>query len=474
VNIHRKRLKWSRANMSCSAVPGAAFLLTTLALFSSVVRADGTTAGTVSDDHSLTMYGVTLYGVIDVGLQYDTHAAPVSDYLAAGVAEVIQKNSNESLFAAVPNNMGFSRIGLRGDEPLLGDWAGVFELATVFSPLSGEVTDCLRSETANNGKPLSAQTSGVDCPMAGQAFGRAAYVGLKSATFGSFTFGRQRSLLGDGIVQYDPAPSFAFSLIGFSAIPGGTGSPEGLFLDSTLKYAAKFGPLHVGALYQFGAAGGSENSALQIQLGGEVAGASVDAYYASKKNAIATASLSAPQVAALPALGYSSTNSLAATVSDNTAYAVVGMYNFGPPKLFGGYEHIDYANPSHPLQPGYINIGGYVLAFVNNTAYDHQRTLQVFWSGLRYSVTSRLDVAAAYYGFRQNSYAIGASAGCTTNKSPGCSGALNALSLSAYWRLSKRFDVYAGTMRTSAANGLASGYLNTSNVATTVGVRFSF
>ncbi len=151
----------------------------------------------------------------------------------------------------------------------------------------------------------------------------------------------------------------------------------------------------------------------------------------------------------------------------------MASYTFGAPKIFAGYEHIDYANPSHPLEPGYSNIGGYILAFVNNAAYDHHRTLQIFWSGLRYSVTPRLDVATAYYGYRQNSYAIGVNAGCTNN-SPGCSGTLNGLSLSADWRISKRFDVYAGTMRTSVADGLASGYLNTSNVATTVGVRFNF
>ncbi|MGO9604879.1 MAG: porin, partial [Candidatus Binataceae bacterium] len=125
------------------------------------------------------MYGITLYGVIDVGLQYDTHAAPVSDYFTDGAAEVIQKNGNKSQFAAVPNNMGFSRIGLKGDEPLFGDWSGLFELTTVFSPLSGNVLDCLKSVTVNNGKPLTAQTSGVDCPIAGQAFGRAAYAGLR-------------------------------------------------------------------------------------------------------------------------------------------------------------------------------------------------------------------------------------------------------------------------------------------------------
>jgi predicted porin len=430
-----------------------------------------TTAGV--DDSSLTLYGITLYGAIDVGLQYDTHAAPLSPYLAAGVAEVVQKNSNKSLFSAVPNNMGLSRVGLKGEEPIAYDWSGVFELTTAFSPLSGELTDCLKSEAVNNGRPLSAQTSGVICPVAGEAFGRAAYAGIKSVNLGSLTFGRQRTLLADGIAQYDPAPSFAFSLIGFSAIPGGGGSQEDFYLDSVMKYAAKYGPIHVGALYGFGSGQDSQNTAVQLQFGWESEHVSIDAYYSLKKDAIVTASLSAVQVGSLPA-GYTIGNSLAATVSDNTAFAVAGTYSWGPAKIFAGYEHIEFANPSHPLQPGYTDIGGYVLAFVNNTAYGNHKDFQVFWSGIRYSLTSRLDLATAYYGFRQNSYATGAIAGCTTTKSPECSGALDALSLSADWQISKRFDFYSGTMWSSATDGLASGYLSKSNVASTLGLRFRF
>jgi len=91
-----------------------------------------------------------------------------------------------------------------------------------------------------------------------------------------------------------------------------------------------------------------------------------------------------------------------------------------------------------------------------------------------YSVRPGVDVVAAYYGYRQNSYGTAANAACTGNKSPTCSGALNGLSLSAHWRLTKRFDAYVGTLWTSVRDGLSSGYLNTSNVATTAGIRYSF
>jgi predicted porin len=429
---------------------------------------------TAPNDMSLTLHGVTLYGLIDLGLQYNTHAAPVSDYYLSSTGSVIQKNGNKPLFALVSNNMAASRVGLKGDEPLSDDLSGVFELITFFVPQSGELVNCPKSLTLNNGKPLTEQTTGIDCPFAGQPFGRAAYAGVSSMRYGTLTFGRQRTLMGDGFVQYDPAPSLAFSVIGFSGIPGGGGDGEDLILDSTVKYIAKYGVLHVGGLYQLGGSGTSMNSAVQAQIGAEIAAGSVDAFYEHKNNAIVASSLSTTQVAALRSPGYSVSNSLAGTVSDNTAYAVTGRYSFGAPQIFAGYEHIEYENPGHPLAPGYVDIGGYILAFVNDTAYAHHRILQIFWTGVRYSVTPRVDVAAAYYGYHQNSYGTGANTGCTSNNSPTCSGTLNGLSLSAAWRFTKRFDAYGGTLWTSVRDGLSSGYLNTSNIATTVGIRYSF
>jgi predicted porin len=315
----------------------------------------------VRDDTSLTWHGVTLYGLIDVGLQYNTHAAPVSDYYLSTTGAVIQKNGNKALFSLASNNMAVSRIGLKGDEYLAGDFSGVFELTSFFIPQSGELVNCLKSLTLNNGKPLSAQTTGIDCPFAGQVFGRAAYAGLSSLRFGTLTLGRQRTLMGDGFVQYDPAASLVFSVIGFSGVPGGAGDGEDLILDSTVKYTAKYGPINVGGLYQFGGFGNSENSAVQAQIGTEFAAGSVDAFYEHKNNAILSSSLSATQVTSLATLGHSVSNSLAGTVSDNTAYAVAGRYSFGALQVLGGYEHIEYANPAHPLAPGYVDIGGTYL-----------------------------------------------------------------------------------------------------------------
>jgi predicted porin len=426
-------------------------------------------------DSSLTWNGITLYGIVDVGVQYQTHGVPISDYFPAGTESIIQKNSNGSITAVTPSNLSQSRIGLSGNEPLVGDWAGVFRLETFFNPQSGNISDALKSQVLNNGRALDVQSTNVDSSVAGQYFAGAAYAGFSSPTYGTFTFGRHVTLIADGIAKYDPmGAAQAFSLIGFSGTTAGGGDTEDRRLDQSVKYSAKYGAVHLGALYQFSGASGSTNTGMQLQLGIEGAGASVDAYYFKKYNAIATAALSAAQVASLPTLGYSSSNSLAGTISDNETFGLMGSYGFGALKLMGGYEHITFDNPKSPLSAGSLTIGGYVLAVVNNTAFNNQKTLQVFWAGVKFAATADLDLMAAYYGYKQNSFATGAKAGCSDISNSACSGTENSVSLVADYRFAKRFDGYFGTFYTGVQDGLANGFLNKSTLTTTTGIRFRF
>ena len=84
-------------------------------------------------------------------------------------------------------------------------------------------------------------------------------------------------------------------------------------------------------------------------------------------------------------------------------------------------------------------------------------------------------MTAAYYGYKQNSYGIGANAGCSTTKAGTCSGTEAAFGFSADYRFTKRFDIYAGVMYTNVAGGLANGFdFSTNNVDPTVGFRFRF
>ena len=132
-------------------------------------------------------------------------------------------------------------------------------------------------------------------------------------------------------------------------------------------------------------------------------------------------------------------------------------------------------NPSIALNPGFNDIGGYVLAYVNNKAYAKgDKELNVYWAGARYKVTEQFVVAVAYYGEKQFAYATGINAGCSSVVSGACSGNLNVASVSLDYHFTKRFDSYAGAMWSNVSHGLENGYLNSNMIDPTVGVRFSF
>lgn len=447
-------------------------------------------------DDSLTWHGITLYGIVDIGLQDQTHGAPISDYFPAGSADIVQKNSDHSVTGVTPNNLSQSRIGLQAFEPLVADWGAVFKLETFFNPQSGDISDALKSLAQNNGRSLASQNTNLDSSIAGQIF-QQAFAGFSSKTFGTVTFGRQNAVLADGIAKYDPNfASQAFSLIGLSGTTAGGGDTQNRRLDSSLKYVGSYGEaggglVHLSALYKFNQSTGSANTAFEVAIGGEFAGLSVDAYYAKIKDAVSVSALSASQVSDLAGLcpdplpagsncvAASPATALAGSISDNTSYALMGLYNFGVVKFYAGYEHIQYANPDTPLDAGF-DIAAYTIAFVNvqsgpKSTYVNDKTLEVYWAGVRYTVIPDLDLVAAYYGYKQNAYGTGANAGCSTNKSGTCSGNLDDFSFDADYRVSKRFDVYAGVMYSGVRNGLAAGYdFNTTDITTTTGVRFKF
>jgi predicted porin len=431
--------------------------------------------GIVPNDDPLTWHGITLYGVIDIGLQFDTHSAPFTPYRPAASGNIVRQNDYQSAVGLTPSNMGQNRVGLQGIEPLYGDWSAVFQLETFFNPQSGQIADSLKSLAVNNGRSLGTQSIGVDGSSAGQAF-QTAYAGFSSARFGTVTFGRQVTLLAEGTIKYDPNyNATAFGLLGASNTYSGGGSSEDNRLNSALKYFISFDQFaHVAALYKFNGSNGAADTAIQANIGGQYAGLSVDAYYSKLNSAIVASALSAAQVGQLPGLGFGPSTSLAGTISDDTTYSLMALYNADPLKFFAGYLHIKYSNPQNPLKAGFTDIGGYVLAFVNNTAYTDSKTVQVYWTGVRYTVLPGLDLTAALYGYQQNAYGTGTQAGCSTSAHSTCSGRSKAISFDADYRFNKHFDAYLGAMYSDVHDGVASGYFFTTNINPTIGVRYKF
>lgn len=423
-----------------------------------------------ASNDSLTWHGITVYGTVDMGLTYQTHAAPLNQNV--GLAYLISKNSNRSYFGAAPSALSASVIGLKGDEELWPGVRGIFNLETTLEPTSGKLFDGLGSIVQNNGLPATAQTTFADSSKDGQPLNTAAYAGL-STKYGTLTYGRQNSLTLDGVLAYDPmSASGAFSLVGFQGATAGMGDTEDARLDNSLKYGVSFGPFRAAAAAQLSSDGGGESRRiLQGQVGVEYAGLSLDAIYGQVKDAVSAAPLPVGFTPTPTALLNAGNGLVAGTVSDNTGLMLLGRYAIGPVKLYAGYENIRFANPSAPLPVGTTIIGGYSLGTASNAAFTTNKILQVFWTGAKYTVRPDLDLILAYYRETQNSFSGN---GCTNTSLPQCAGQLNALSFVADYRFAKRWDAYAGVMYSEVADGLASGFLATNTIDPTVGLRLQF
>jgi len=426
-------------------------------------------------DDTATVNGLTFYGIVDVGVTYDSHGTPSSNVGNVGNYYVVQKASNRDTFNFAQSGMGQSRIGLKGAEDLGDGWTGLFKLEAAINPAGGNLTDAGKSLTNNNGVAQQSQSAGADSAQIGQTFARAAYVGISNDKFGTLTAGRQTTLNADAISTYDPIyNSYAFSLIGYSGTAAGSGSTEDTRWDNSVKYLYSYGPVRVGGQYQFGGTVTRNDVGYSADVGIDIVGLSVDAVYTHKKDEVAASSLSAAQVLGASAAGLDISNTLTGTISDNDSYTLAARYNWEQFKFFGGYEYIKSMNPSSPLASGFVDIGGYRIYSPNNAAFTHNRDQQIVWTGVRYAATSKLELDAAYYYLHQNSYATGANAGCNDTRASNCSGDEHVFSLVADYHFSKKFDTYGGVMYSQALNGLASGFYHNNNIAPTVGIRYTF
>ncbi len=431
---------------------------------------------------ALTWNGITLYGTVDIGVEYVSHGAPLSQTWGPGLPSFIQNFSNHSIFSVNGNGLSQSKIGLSGVEPLFGstDWSGVFRVETGFNPWSGRLVDGPGSLTVDNGKAAAVKISAGDSSRAGQALNGMAYAGVSSKTFGTLTFGRQNGLMLDLLTKYDPQQQAqAFSPIGLSGTGGGLGDTESNRVDNAVKYQLQIGPARFAYLHGFGSDGYWPQNSNEVTLGMDLAGFSIDALYGQVHGEVAAASLSAANITTLntapqPLPGWSLSNTLAGTISDNTGYSVQASYNakdYFPVKFYVGWERIKFNNPEHTDPVGTTIEGGYTLGIVSNTAFNIQKILQISWAGIRWSVTPDFDLTGAFYGYNQKSFAANS---CTNASATSCAGTMADVSLVGDYHFTKRFDAYAGVNYSKVQDGLASGFLFTSEYSPMVGVRFNF
>ena len=434
--------------------------------------------------------GIALYGVVDMGLGYSSHAAAFNPNYPQGVQELIARFSKGPRWQLVPNGLQRSNIGLAADFDLADGWSFIGNINTDFDPYSLRLANGPASLVQNNARTLADQTANGDSSRAGQFDNTQGYVGVQNEVYGTLSVGRLNSFSADLVSAYDPMlGAYAFSLIGNSATyVSGVGATETTRYESAVKYAWNANAYRAGAIWQFGgyALGNGSNGAVQVDVGKDLGPLSLDALYSHARDAV---SLSLYGVNPLPA-GVGADN-LKATLANIDGGILAARYLAGPWTLYGGYEYAVFSPPDDAYPGGFPSLGGYSVlpGAVNATAYVNNKHLQVAWAGARFAVRPDLDLVGAYYIAHQSDYAPanakpGACGPNTVAAAPGatpqgtlnsyCAGNLQAVSALLDYRPFPRVDLYAGMMFSAASGGMASGFLRSSNFAPSAGLRMSF
>jgi predicted porin len=467
-------------------------------------------------DCTLTWHGITLYGAYDVGVGWVSHGLPVNGYNYEGES-LVNRNGYQSRFLVAPNNLQQTGFGIRGKEEFAPGWAIVFNASTGINPQSGLLANAPGTDVVNNGLPRASYSEAIDGARAGQPFNDEYYGGISSEKFGTLTFGRQRSLGTDAMLQYDPAGgAYAFSYIGYNGTMAGGGDTDDSRWDDAMKYRFTYGPVHFGAMYKFANGSGGcysplptwtaancapvrpHNNAYGFDIGGQHGKLSADIVYQHYNEAISVLNpLLGPQSVSAP---YQSTTDSINTnqisggvnlidpngtvygiVTDNNAILVALKYTWDPFKFFAGYEYIWQNNPAQPLGVGATDQGGYIMSGVEDNNLDSEKLLQIWWTGAKYTYRTKTDITVAWYQQRQNDFRVPQTC-APGNFRSSCAGTLDEVSLYADHHFTKRLDGYVGVAYSVVTGGLAIAiphgpgvpYLYPTNVAPTIGVRFAF
>jgi predicted porin len=290
----------------------------------------------VNDD--LCWHGVCLYGDFDMGLSYEQHGNPYTAMGGWSLNYIVEKQSNGSYFGVASNQISNSFIGLRGKQEIGDNLYAVFNLQTLFNPGSGMSSNGLGSVVQNNGLGAAPALGNLansygDSSKAGQLFNNAAYFGVSSPTYGTFTMGRQSALSSDLVTNYDAlSGSNAWSLVAFEGASGGGGVTEDRIYDNSYEYRLNIGPVRLAAEAQLRNGGNSgTNNAFEGDVGFDHMGLSMDFLGGKIYDAVSAGPLSTAQQNALSSnqsglagfggLGYAipcSLGCVSGTISDNT------------------------------------------------------------------------------------------------------------------------------------------------------------
>ncbi|WP_321926958.1 porin [Burkholderia sp. BCC1998] len=371
---------------------------------------------------------VTLYGIIDHGIAYVNRVASESTAPSA------------SRVSAVAGFGSGNRFGLIGKEPLGGGLRAIFTLENGFNGFNGAAL------------------------QGGKMFGRQAFVGLESDTFGTVTLGRQY----DFNLEY-LAPFLAW--LQFGSIYGAhIGDVDNTFASFRHNNMAKYqftplAGLKLGAFYSF------SNQA----AGPQGAGFANNRAYgmgATYKHGDWSAALTWLHLSN-PSASSSSNGNPNGAVGDGYASATGLFYNLG----FVQRQSVYGAALGYQMRKSRINFA------VTHTrlAYDGGRDIRVVNYELngRYSVTPALMLGAAYIFTNANGYTGVRATAIGSGNHP----KWHQVDLGATYSLSKRTDIHmsciyqraAGDAQAVALNVLGQGGAGaTSQLALVTGLRHRF
>ncbi len=304
---------------------------------------------------------ITLYGVVDAGVEYLTHA-PNS---AGGSNSVVRLSAG---------NLSTSRWGLRGSEDLGGGLKAIFTLENGFD---------LDTGNAN---------------QAGRLFGRQAFVGLQNQ-YGSLTLGRHQTVLYDFSLTYDPmAIATRYSVLMHDKWMSGRA-------DNSLKLTGKLGAVYYGLFYSTG---------YDSKAGGEIPGD-----YKAGRNWSAAAGYDAGPLSARVVYDEVRGSTVATDDNRERRASIGASYNFGRGRAFAGYRwyygdfatsslrtNLYWLGASYQVTPAVTVTGAAYYTDVRNSSGD---PYSFVLSGT-YAFSKRTDLyAIAAYAQNSNGSAMGLS-----------------------------------------------------------------
>jgi predicted porin len=375
---------------------------------------------------------VTLYGIIDEGINYTSNVATSS--------------GGKRLFNLSSGVLQGSRWGMKGVEDLGGGLKALFTLENGFD--------------VNNGR-LS---------QGGLLFGRQAFVGLSSNKLGTVTLGRQY----DSVVDYASPVAISHQWGGYiGAHPGDIDNfNNGQRTNNAVKYTSpNLSGLTFGGLYSFGGIAGNEtqNQVWSVGAGYSQGPLQLGAGYLNVRNAN-VGFFGNSSATTLSAATANATNPVISGFMSAHTYQVIGAgaaYSIGAATIGATYSNSQFKS-----------LGDTATSGPNPQRYTGSSTFNNAEVNLKYQVTPAFLMGVAY------DYTKGGSTTTPTGSNPGAT--YHQGSVGADYFLSKRTDLYfigvfqkaSGTDSTNKAavasiNGLTASS-NDRQVALRLGIRHKF